>query len=289
MAGTKHDPENWVAGFPNRSRSKEKQMPASDSNRTDQASGFTGRAAWAVLVRPATGAVLEGGIMSRVTFVALATFLTIGSTSAAFACCGGPAYYAPTACGGCAPPAPVVYVPAPPPPPPPPVQVAPPAWSGGCGCGRPVVYAAPPVEVTPVAPAPIYVVNQGPEYSGPGIMVPYHTYSPAAAWAPANGYPYVPRAWLRLSLSPTVAALRLSRARIHARVSPRSGVALAVLFAPAQCARINKKANKQNQQRLKARSARAFFLLSRRRRGPGRPAPGRAWRYRAPARPHWTR
>ncbi len=128
--------------------------------------------------------------MSRVTFVALATFLTIGSTSAAFACCGGPAYYAPTACGGCAPPAPVVYVPAPPPPPPP-VQVAPPAWSGGCGCGGAVVYAAPPVEVTPVAPAPIYVVNQGPEYSGPGIMVPYHTYSPAAAWAPANGYPYL--------------------------------------------------------------------------------------------------
>lgn len=131
--------------------------------------------------------------MSRVTFVALATFLTVGSASTAFACCGAPApaYYAPTGCGGCAP-APVTYVPAVEvaPPPPPPVQVAVPAWSG-CGCGRPVVYAAPPVEVTPVAPAPIYVVNQGPEYSGPGIMVPYHTYSPAAAWAPASGYPYV--------------------------------------------------------------------------------------------------
>jgi hypothetical protein len=76
-------------------------------------------------------------------------------------------------------------------PPPPPVQFAPSAWSGGCGCGRQVVYAAPQVEVTPVALAPIYVVNQGPEYSGPGIMVPYHTYSPAAAWAPASGYPYV--------------------------------------------------------------------------------------------------
>ncbi len=135
--------------------------------------------------------------MSRVTFVALATFLTVGSTSAAFACCGAPAYapapayYAPAGCGGCAP-APVTYVPAVEvAPPPPPVQVAPPAWSGGCGCGQQVVYAAPPVEVTPIAPAPIYVVNQGPDYSGPGIMVPYHTYSPAAAWAPANGYPYV--------------------------------------------------------------------------------------------------
>ncbi len=135
--------------------------------------------------------------MSRVTFVALATLLTVGSTSAAFACCGAPAYapapayYAPSGCGGCAP-APVTYVPVVEvaQPPPPPVQVAPPAWSG-CGCSRPVVYAAPPVEVTPVAPAPIYVVNQGPEYSGPGIMVPYHTYSPAAAWAPATGYPYV--------------------------------------------------------------------------------------------------
>ena len=27
-------------------------------------------------------------------------------------------------------------------------------------------------------PAPIYVVNQGPEYSGPGIMMPYRTWSP---------------------------------------------------------------------------------------------------------------
>jgi len=135
--------------------------------------------------------------MSRVTFVALATFMTVGSTSAAFACCGAPvyapapAYYAPSGCGGCAPAAPVTYEPAVEVAPPPPVQVAVPAWSGGCGCGRPVVYVAPPVEVTPIAPAPIYVVNQGPEYSGPGIMVPYRTYSPAAAYAPASGYPYV--------------------------------------------------------------------------------------------------
>jgi hypothetical protein len=44
----------------------------------------------------------------------------------------------------------------------------------------------------PIAPAPIYVVNQGPEYAGPGIMIPYRTWSPAAAYAPAAGYPYVP-------------------------------------------------------------------------------------------------
>lgn len=48
------------------------------------------------------------------------------------------------------------------------------------------------VEPTPVAPAPIYVVNQGPDFTGPGIMVPYHTYAPAAAFAPAIDYPYVP-------------------------------------------------------------------------------------------------
>lgn len=55
-----------------------------------------------------------------------------------------------------------------------------------------MVYVAPPVEVTPVAPAPIYVVNQGPDYTGPGVMVPYRTWSPAAAFAPAIGDPYVP-------------------------------------------------------------------------------------------------
>src|SRR5579872_345032 len=51
------------------------------------------------------------------------------------------------------------------------------AWGGGC-CGR-GIYAAP------------YVVEQGPVYSGLGLMVPYQTYSPAAAYAPAVEYPYV--------------------------------------------------------------------------------------------------
>ena len=54
-------------------------------------------------------------------------------------------------------------------------------WSGGCGsCGNSVAYAAP------------YVVNQGPVYSGPGLSVPYATYSPEASYAPATDYPYVP-------------------------------------------------------------------------------------------------
>jgi hypothetical protein len=52
---------------------------------------------------------------------------------------------------------------------------------GGCNCGGLAAYA----------PSPLYVVNQGPEYSGPGLMVPYQTWSPAAALAPAINYPYV--------------------------------------------------------------------------------------------------
>jgi len=51
----------------------------------------------------------------------------------------------------------------------------------GCNCGRAVGYA----------PSPLYVVSQGPEYSGPGMMVSYQPYSPAAAYAPAINYPYI--------------------------------------------------------------------------------------------------
>ena len=91
MAGTKHDPENWVAVFRTDHVQKKSKCRLLIQTERIKASGFTGRAARAVHVRPVTGAVLEGGIMSRVTFVALATFLTIGSTSAAFARCGGPA------------------------------------------------------------------------------------------------------------------------------------------------------------------------------------------------------
>ncbi len=129
----------------------------------------------------------------RATFAALAVMLTAGTTSVAFGCCGtgfsGPVVYATSGCGGCGAPAPIAYVP-PPPPPPPPVAV--PMWGAGCGCGRGLVFAAPALAPTPVAPAPIYVVNQGPDYTGPGLMVPYRTWSPEAAYAPAINYPYVP-------------------------------------------------------------------------------------------------
>jgi len=162
----------------------------------------------------------------RAIRVALATIFTIGMTSIASAdCCNG-GYSAPVAygsyggCGGCgAPTAAVVFAQ---PVAPAPLSVINPVtafggpccgwsgcgdcggwgsgcgncrgggWGGGCGscgggggcggCGRSVVYAAPA----------LYVVNQGPYYTGPGITVPYSTYSPDTAYAPAVNYPYVP-------------------------------------------------------------------------------------------------
>jgi len=155
--------------------------------------------------------------LHRVTFVALATFFTIGTASIASACCDG-GYYAPVAyapvatvayggCGGCgAPTAAAIYAE---PVAPAPIVVNTTAssffggpccgwggcsdclgggWSGGwagCGgCGHSVAYA--------VTVPSLYVVNQGPVYSGPAITVPYQTYSPEAAYAPATDYPYVP-------------------------------------------------------------------------------------------------
>jgi len=159
----------------------------------------------------------------RVTLVALATFFTIGMTQFASACCdmgyAVPFAYAPVApvtyggCGGCgAPTAAAIYAQ--------PVAPAPiyvtsvsspfggPCCSyggcggcgnvgyggcggcgavsyGGCGgCGGQVGYA--------VAAPSLYVVNQGPVYSGPALTIPYSTYSPEAAYAPATDYPYVP-------------------------------------------------------------------------------------------------
>ena len=51
----------------------------------------------------------------------------------------------------------------------------------GCGnCGAPAVYTT---------PAPLYVVNQGPAFEGPGLMVPYHSYAPPAEYAPPPAYP----------------------------------------------------------------------------------------------------
>src|SRR5580692_13061741 len=136
----------------------------------------------------------------RSILVAIATLITVGMTQVAFAQygCGGcgTAVYAPViyatpiapqpiavGCGNCGAPvtccAPSVAAYAEP--------VA--QWGGGCGgCGAPVGYGGyggygggysgcgncgvPAVYTTP---APLYVVNQGPDYEGPGLMVPYHS------------------------------------------------------------------------------------------------------------------
>ena len=136
----------------------------------------------------------------RSVLVALATMFTAASGSAFAGCCGGweapaPVVYS-SGCGGCGaavtyvqpvvePVAPVVYgcggcatpVYAQP------VEPAPIYVGTGCGgCGRSVVYTA---------PAPVYMVNQGPEYSGPGLIVPYRAYNPVDAYMPATNFPYV--------------------------------------------------------------------------------------------------
>ena len=131
----------------------------------------------------------------RVLLVALATMLTAGVTSAALACCewGSPApigYQWGGGCGGCAAPLatyaePVV----------PPLVTPAVGWGGGCGCstcgGCSGVYATPGIEPMPIAPSSMYVVNQGPDYTGPGIMVPYRVYGPDAGAAPPPAYSYV--------------------------------------------------------------------------------------------------
>ena len=108
------------------------------------------------------------------TIVALAAVFTAAMTSLASACC------VPVVSGETNSPNPIPLAPAP-------IYVGP--WSGGwsgspksfgpslvgsggcgcCGCG----------------PSPLYVVDQGPDYTGPGVMVPFLTYRPATS------YPYV--------------------------------------------------------------------------------------------------
>ncbi len=160
----------------------------------------------------------------RAMIAALAALFVTGTASVAMADCGGcgwgglaPFAYAPAplyvsgGCGGCgslavtyAPPvyAPPAFAPAPPPIAPAPIAVVhwdTGGWSGcgwggcggigcgcgSCGCGRGLLYGL------AAAPGPIYVVNQGPEYTGPGIMVPYRTYSPQAGFVAPYDYPYI--------------------------------------------------------------------------------------------------
>jgi hypothetical protein len=163
-------------------------------------------------------------LLHRASLIALTALIVGGVDAPSFADCGtcGPSApivyaqpvqqppFAPGGCGRCgfapyppsiayAPPAPPALMPAPVP-----VASAPIAvdhWDtggygacgglggllggfggcNGCGCRGAAAYA----------PSPLYVVNQGPQYSGPGLMVPYRTYSPAAALTPAINYPYV--------------------------------------------------------------------------------------------------
>jgi hypothetical protein len=133
----------------------------------------------------------------RATLVAMATLFalgltSLGLTSAAFAGCGGCGGW--TGCGGgagwgtgCGSAVPVATYEEVPvttyaqPIAPAPIQV------GGCGCGASGLFTAAPW----VAPQPLYVVNQGPDYTGPGLMEPYRTYNPAPLYAPTSSYPYV--------------------------------------------------------------------------------------------------
>ena len=164
-----------------------------------------------------SGQLSKGNTMYlyRIGLVAFVTLFAATMASVAFAgcgACGGYAVtyapvYAPPALYAPPPPPPVVYVPAPVVP----LAAAPivvdhwdtggcgwgcggcgncggwggwSSWGGGCGCG---VYAA--------VPAPLYVVNQGPQFSGPGVMVPFQTYSPYAGVA--GEYPYVGHSYYR--------------------------------------------------------------------------------------------
>src|SRR5579862_7671129 len=144
----------------------------------------------------------------RSILVAIATLITIGMTQVASAQNG---------CGGCGTVAyaPIIYA----------TPIAPAPIAVGCGnCGAPVTCCAPSIATTyaePVAqwgggcggygggygggynggcgncgvpavyttPAPLYVVNQGPAFEGPGLMVPYHSYAPTAEYAPPPAYP----------------------------------------------------------------------------------------------------
>ena len=153
-------------------------------------------------------AASEGSVMSvhRAMLFVVAGLFTAAMTSVASAgCCGwgvqAPIAYGAGGCGGCGgPSAAAVYA----------QPVAPVAvgswgwgggwaggagwgrgWGAGCGCHHAFVYpAAPAIEVTPIAAAPIYVVNQGPDYTGPGIAVPYHTWAPGGSYMGPGAYPY---------------------------------------------------------------------------------------------------
>jgi hypothetical protein len=105
--------------------------------------------------------------------LALAAVFTVGMTPLASACCNWDhwGYFGPDVTNQAA------IAPAS-------IYVGP--WSGSW-LGENSVWARGPRGVPP----PFFVVNQGPEYSGPGLTVPFVTYSPAMGLAVPRKYPYV--------------------------------------------------------------------------------------------------
>jgi hypothetical protein len=103
----------------------------------------------------------------RAIIVAAAAVFTVVMTSLASACC------VPVAYGSTNSPNPVPLAPAP-------IHVPDfrQSWAGWgscgcCGCGT--------------APSPLYVVDQGPDYTGPGLMEPFRTYTPATVFPYVSG------------------------------------------------------------------------------------------------------
>ena len=139
--------------------------------------------------------------LHRVLVAVVATIFTAGISSAASArCCGwgasapvvyAPVTYASAGCGHCGTPSAAVVYAQPVMPAPAPVVAT--TWGScgcACGCRGLISYATPGVEPIAIAPAPIYVVNQGPDYTGPGIMTPFHTWTPSASYVVPGTYPY---------------------------------------------------------------------------------------------------
>jgi hypothetical protein len=60
---------------------------------------------------------------------------------------------------------------------------------GPCGSPPPCVACRPPVAYRP-GPS-LYIVNQGPEYSGPNFMIPFKTYTPTTGLAAPRQFPYI--------------------------------------------------------------------------------------------------
>jgi len=111
--------------------------------------------------------------------VILTAVFTVAMTALASACC------AVGASGGTNSPNPIPIAPAP-------IYVGP--WSGGWsltpwsfGIGSRSWSAPGGCGGCAAAPSPLYVVDRGPDYTGPGVMVPFLTYTPTIAFPYVSG------------------------------------------------------------------------------------------------------